>query len=159
MAVLLLAGGQPAGPGLTVSVSPPGAHHRVGTPILLLIMVPTPARMGGSHCLRLALNLFWEWCLHPAPLHTQGTSLPGVVQARGGPFSQVLMVVNVGWGGSRTLGQAAGSGFMAKLEHIRVKSPTPSPAQMSLPPAHTLPSKERRVCLRGGRKGNPPVPR
>lgn len=28
--VLLLAGGQPAGPGLPVSVQPSGAHHRVG---------------------------------------------------------------------------------------------------------------------------------
>lgn len=61
MGVLLLAGGQPAGPGLPVSVSPPGAHHRVGTPILLLIMVPNPAWMGGSCCLPLAFSLFGEW--------------------------------------------------------------------------------------------------
>lgn len=121
--VLLLAGGQPAGPGLPVSVSPPGAHHRVGTPILLLLMVPMPAGMGGSCCLCLVLSLFWESCLHPAPLHTQGTSLPGVVQAQGGPCSQMLMVVNMGRGDSRSRGQAAGASFVAKIEH----APPPQP--------------------------------
>lgn len=143
VAVLLLAGGQPSGPGLPVSVSPPGAHHRVGTPILLLIMMPIPAWTEGSLCLPLALSLFWEWHLHPAPPHNQGTSLLGVVQAWGGPCSQMLMVVNAGWGDSRSLGQAAGAGSMAKLEHVHVKSSTPSPAEISLSLAHTLPSKER----------------
>lgn len=46
--VLLLAGGQSSGPGLPVSISPSGAHHRVGTHILLLVMVPIPPWMGAS---------------------------------------------------------------------------------------------------------------
>lgn len=91
---LLIAGGQSAGPGLSVSISPPGAHHRVGTHILLLVMVPTPAWMGGSCCLHPALSLFWEWWL-PAPLHSLGTSLLGVVQEEGGLCSRMLMDVNV----------------------------------------------------------------
>lgn len=47
MAVLLLAGDQPAGPRLPGSVSPPGAHHRVGIPILLLNTVPIPTWIEG----------------------------------------------------------------------------------------------------------------
>lgn len=141
MAVLIFAGGQPAGPGLPVSISPPGAHHRVGTPILLLLMVPIPAGMEGSYCLHLALSLFRESCLHPSPLHTQGTSLLGVGQAQGGPCSQMLMVVNMGRGDSRSLEQAAGTGFVVKVEHACAKSSSPSLAQISL--AYMLTSKYR----------------
>lgn len=132
MVVLIFAGGQPAGPGLPVSISPPGAHHRVGTPILLLLMVPIPAGMEGSYYLHLALSLFRESCLHPSPLHTQGTSLLGVGQAQGGPCSQMLMVVNMGQGDSRSLEQTAGTGFVAKVEHACAKSSSPSLAQISL---------------------------
>lgn len=113
---MVLAGGQSAGPGLPVSVSPPGADHRVGTHILLLVMVPIPAWTGGSCCLHPALSLFWEQWLLPAPLHSPGTSLLCVVQEQGGPYSQMLMVVNVEWGNSRSLKQAVGAGFVARFE-------------------------------------------
>lgn len=141
MVVLFLAGGQPAGPGLPISVSPPGAHHRVRTNHPACHHGAHPCPDGGPCFLRLALSLFWEWRLHPVPLDTQGTSLPAVVQSWGGPCSQMLMVVKAGRGESRSLRWAAGASFAAKLEHVHVKSSTS--AQISLPLAHMLPSKER----------------
>lgn len=112
---MVLAGGQSAGPGLPVSVSPPGADHRVGT--------QHPSSCHGAHlCLDRGIllpascTLFWEQWLLPAPLHSPGTSLLCVVQEQGGPYSQMLMVVNVEWGNSRSLKEAVGAGFVARFE-------------------------------------------
>lgn len=115
-AVLLLSGGESAGPGLPISISPPGTHHRVGTHILLLVMVSWCPFLPGWEILLPASCTQLVLVAAPSSSSQPRISLLSVVQGQSGPCSQMLMVVNVEWGNSRLLQQAVEAGVVARFE-------------------------------------------